>query len=344
MPSRLSTTAVRAVSRAKPLWAVGVLAVVVAAATLPAFRTPVSINSLLVSMAPILIISIGQGIAVMSGGIDLSVGAVAGLATVILSLDAVLPGPTWLVLPAAVLAGVVVGLVNGMGVVAGINPLLMTFALSGMVQGCALLLQDLPDAAMPFDLITALGTKVGTVPLTIVAALGLLFAAWYWIAQGRTGRVLQGAGYDPRTAVRLGLPVTRSTLVAYALSGGFAAAGGLAIATRTYTADALIGSSSVIDSVATVLVAGIVITGGIGSLINLIPAAAVIAVIGQIITLTGTNAHYQTIFKGVLLVAAVSVYQLSGRRIRIPWQLRRPALPTGETPGTTLTPTGGSGR
>jgi ribose/xylose/arabinose/galactoside ABC-type transport system permease subunit len=341
--SRISTTAVRAVGRARPLWVIGTLAAVIAASTLPAFRTSVSINSLLVSMAPILIISIGQGIAVMSGGIDLSVGAVAGLATVILSLDAVLPGPTWVVLFAAVLAGMAVGLVNGLGVVAGINPLLMTFALAGMVQGCALLLQDLPEAAMPFDLITTMGTTIGTVPLTIVAALVLLAAAWYWVAQGRTGRVLQGAGYDPRTAVRLGLPVTRSTLVAYALSGGFAAAGGMVIATRTYTADALIGSSSVIDSVATVLVAGIVITGGIGSLINLIPAALVIAVIGQTITLTGTNAHYQTIFKGILLVAAVSVYQLSGRRIRIPWQLRRPALPTGTTPATSVT-TEGEGR
>lgn len=328
MPSRISTTAVRAVSRAMPLWVAGVLAIVVAALTLPAFRTSVNVNSLLVSMAPILIISIGQGIAIMSGGIDLSVGAVAGLATVVLALDTVLPGPTWVVVVAAVLAGVLVGLVNGAGVIAGINPLLMTFALAGVVQGCALLLQDLPEAGMPYDLVRALGAKAGTVPLTFVFALALLALVWYWLVQSRTGRVLQGAGYDPRTAVRLGLPVTRSTLAAYALSGAMAAIGGLAIATRTYTADALIGTSSAIDSVATVLVAGIVITGGIGSLINLVPAAAVIAVIGQTITLTGTNAHYQTIFKGLLLVAAVSVYQVSGQRVRIPWRLRRPALAT----------------
>lgn len=326
MSSHVSTTAVRAVRRATPLWVVGVLTIAVAAATLPAFRTPVSMNSLLVSMAPILLISIGQGIAVISGGIDLSVGAVAGLATVVLALDALVPGPAWLAVVAAVLAGAVVGLANGAGVLAGINPLLMTFALAGVVQGGALLLQGLPGASMPSGLIRALGTGVGALPLTFVVALGLLALAWYWLVQSRTGRVLQGAGYDPRTARRLGLPVARSTIAAYGVSGAMAAAGGVAIATRTYTADALIGASSVIDSVATVLVAGIVVTGGIGSLVNLVPAAAVIAVVGQVITLTGTNAHYQTIFKGVLLVAAVSLYEVSGRRIRIPWRLRRPAL------------------
>ncbi len=332
MPSRISTTAVRAVRAAVPLWVVGVAAVAVAAAALPAFRTPVSINSLLVSLAPILIISIGQGIAVMSGGIDLSVGAVAGLATVVLALEGTVPGPPWVRVVVAVAAGAVVGLVNGAGVLAGINPLLMTFALSGVVQGCALLLQDDPGAAMPLDLVRTMGTSVGTIPLTFVAALILLGGAWYWLAQSRLGRVLQGAGYDQRTAARLGLPVRRSTMLAYTLSGALAATGGIVIATRTFTADALIGSASVIDSVATVLVAGIAITGGVGSLINLLPAAAVIAVIGQTITLTGANAHYQTILKGVLLVAAVSLYQLSGRRIRLPWRLRRPALASPEPP------------
>lgn len=326
MPSPISTTAQRAIGRALPLWAVAVGIVVVAAWALPAFRNPVSINSLLVSLAPIVLISVGQGIAVMSGGIDLSVGAVAGLATVVLTLGAKVPGGTGTALVLALIAGMLAGLVNGLGVVAGINPLLMTFALAGVIQGGALLLQDLPGTAMPSDLVRALGATVGSVPVTALVALVILVTVWLWMSQTRAGRVLQSAGYDGRIATRLGLPVTRSTLVSYGLSGLLAAMGGLAIVTRTYTADALIGTSSVIDSVATVLVAGIVITGGVGSLLSILPSALVIAVMGQVITLTGTNAYYQTIFKGVLLVLAVSVYQLSGRRLRIPWRLRRPAV------------------
>ena len=77
---------------------------------------------------------------------------------------------------------------------------------------------------------------------------------------------------------------------------------------------------------ATVLVAGIVITGGVGSVLNLVPAAVIIAVVGQMITLTGTDAYFQMIFKGVLLLAAMGIYQLAGSGVRIPWRLRAPAL------------------
>lgn len=329
MPSALSVTANRALRRAAPLWLVAALAVLVAALTLPAFRTPVSVGSLLMSLAPVVLVSVGQGLVVLSGGIDLSVGAVAGLATVVLSLGAVLPGGAGGAVVAAVVAGLVVGLINGLGVTAGINPLLMTFALAGVIQGVALLLQTLPSAATPSGTVRAMATSFGPVPLTAVVALVLVVAAWWWVSQTRVGRILLGAGYDPRTARRLGLPVVRTSLLVYALSGTFAALGGLAIVTRTYTADALVGSSSVIDSVATVLVAGILITGGVGSLLNVLPAAVLIAVMGQVIVLTGTDAYYQSIFKGVLLVAALGVYRLAGHRISIPWRLRRPALVVG---------------
>lgn len=321
MLDSLSTTSRRSIARASLLWIVAVAVIVIAAIALPAFRTPVSVNSLLASLAPLVLIAIGQAIAIMYGGIDLSVGAVAGLATVILSLHPLIPGGAAVALVVAVLAGLIVGLINGMGVILGINALLMTFAMSGVVQGVALLLQSAPGAATPFDLVGALATSVGPVPLFALVALAALVLAWLWMSQSRTGRVIQAAGYDQRIATRLGFPVRRTALIAFALSGFFSALGGLAIVARTFTADALVGSSSIIDSISIVLVAGIVITGGIGSLLSVLPAAIIIAVVGQIITLTGTDAYYQTIFKGVLLIVAMGLYQLSGNSFRIPWRL-----------------------
>ena len=322
MSNPLSTTALRALRRAGALWAIAVVVVAVAAITLPAFRSTVSINSLLASLAPIVLISVGQAVVIMIGGIDLSVGAVAGLATVVLSLHGMLPGgaPTALVL--ALLAGLAVGLVNGLGITAGINPLLMTFAMAGAIQGLALLLQDSPDAAAPYDLIGALAQSFGPVPLLALVALVALVIVWLWMSQSRTGRIIQATGYDPRSAGRLGFPVRGATLVAFAVAGLLAALGGVAIVARTFTADALVGSSSVIDSIATVLVAGILITGGVGSVLNVLPAAVIIAVVGQVITLTGTDSSYQMIFKGVLLLAAMGVYQLVGSGVRVPWRLK----------------------
>ncbi len=326
MSNVISTTARRSVNRAAFLWIVALALIIVASIVLPAFRSPVSVNSLLAALAPILLISIGQAIVILYGGIDLSVGAIAGLSTVVVAVHTVVPGGAPVALLLAVLAGAAIGVANGLGVVAGINPLLMTFAMAGVIQGAALLLQGVPGAEAPFDLIRMLSTSVGPVPVFAIIALTLLVLAWYWMSQSRMGRVIQAAGFDARIASRLGFPVRRATLVAFGLSGVFAALGGLAIVTRTFTADALVGTSSVIDSVATVLVAGIVITGGVGSLLSVLPAALVIAVVGQIITLTGTDAYYQTIFKGVLLIAAMGIYQLAGSGIRVPWRVRRPAI------------------
>ncbi|PZR55320.1 hypothetical protein DNL40_02815 [Xylanimonas oleitrophica] len=323
---RVSTTSLRSVGSARFLWLVAALVVVVAAVALPAFRNPVSVGSLLASLTPILLIAVGQAVVVMYGGIDLSVGATAGLATVLVALSPVLPGGAPLALALVLAGGLVVGLLNAAGVVAGINPLLMTFAMSGVVQGVALLLQGTEGARIPGAVFDVLGASVGPVPLLAVVALVVLVATWLWVGQTRTGRVVQAAGYDRRTATRLGFPVRRTTFVVYAVSGLLSSVGGLAIVVRTYTADALVGSSAVIDSIATVLVAGIVITGGIGSVLSVLPAALIIAVVGQVITLTGTDSYYQTIFKGVLLVAAVGVYSLAGKKITVPWRLRQPAV------------------
>jgi len=323
----ISTTSWRSVKNARFLWALALFLLIVATVTLPAFRSSVSVNSLLATLAPIVIISIGQAITIMFGGIDLSVGAVAGLATVMLALSGTIPGGAAAAFALALFSGLVVGLINGLGVSSGINPLLMTFAIAGVVQGTALLVQNTSGAAMPLGFVSILGTSFGPVPLFALFAVLVLVGAWLWLSQSRTGRVLQAAGYDQQIAGRLGFHVARTTLIAYGLSGMLAALGGLAIVTRTYAADALIGRSSVIDSVATVLVAGILITGGVGSLLSVLPAAVIIAVVGQIITLTGTDANFQTIFKGVLLVAAMGVYQLAGGSLRIPWRLKKSAVP-----------------
>lgn len=316
-PEMISTTAREAISRARSLWIIALVVVATASILLPAFRSAASVNSVLASLAPIILISIGQAIVILSGGIDLSVGAIAGLSTVILSFHSALPVGVSGVLLLAILSGAAIGVSNGIGVVAGINPLLMTFAMAGLIQGAALLMQGTPGTSAPVELFNILSLSPGNIPIMAILAILGVFTAWYWTSQSRIGRVIQALGYDRRIATRLGFPVKFATLLAFGLSGIFSALGGFAIAARTYTPDALVGASSVIDSVATVLVAGILITGGVGSILSVLPAAIVITVVGQIFTLTGTDAYYQTIFKGLLLIGAMGIYQFNGSKVQL---------------------------
>lgn len=303
---------------ARMLWLLAVVASVVAALTLPAFRTPTSLNSLMASMGPLLIVATGQAIVILAAGIDLSVGAVLGLATVILAAPQHFGNSTMLAVLALLVGGIVVGLGNGAGVLAGVNPLIMTLATGGIVQGVGLLLLTEPGGAVPDAVTDVVAAQLGWVPVTFVAALVLLVVVWAATSQTRWGRVLLAAGFSPDNARRVGLPWRRATLIAYAAAGLLAALAGLAVIARTYSGDALAGGPFVLDSVTAVLVAGIALTGGRGSVLAVFPAALLLAVVDQVITLTGTDTNYQFILKGLILIVAMWVYQAAGARPALP--------------------------
>ncbi|TDD71252.1 ABC transporter permease [Jiangella aurantiaca] len=294
------------------LWALAVLTTAGAAIALPAFRTPTSMTSLMASLAPLLLVATGQAVVVLLGGIDLSVGAVLGLATVLVATTESVPVAVAL----ALLAGLAAGAANGLGVLAGVNPLIMTFAAGGIVQGIALLRLSAPGGAVPGAVIDAVTWQAGTVPVAFMAAVGVLALVWFATTQARWGRLLQAAGFASDNARRLGLPVGRVTLLAYSAAGLLAAFAGLAVIARTYSGDALSGTPFVLDSVTAVLVAGIALTGGRGSVLAVLPAAVLLGVVDQVIRLTGTNTNYQFVLKGLILIAAMWLYQAARRRER----------------------------
>lgn len=304
------------------LWVLTVLVVTGAAVMLPAFRTPTSLTSLMTSLAPLLIVAAGQAVVIMLAGIDLSVGAVLGLATVLVATTDRMGGSVLLALVVTLAAGLAVGIANGGGVLAGVNPLIMTFAMGGIVQGVALLRLSAPGGMVPEPVITAVTAQVGDVPVTFVAALVLLVGVWYATTQTRWGRLVQATGFAAGNARRLGLPVRRITLLAYGAGGLLAAVAGLAVIARTYTGDALSGTPFILDSVTAVLVAGVALAGGRGSVLAVFPAALLLAVVDQVITLTGTDTNYQFILKGAILIGAMWLYQSAGGRLALPTFLR----------------------
>jgi ribose transport system permease protein len=307
----LGTTATTALRGSVPLWVLTALVVTTAAILLPAFRTPTSMSSLLVALAPVVLVAAGQAVVVMLAGIDLSVGAVVGIATVVVVTAGPLGGG-WIGVALAVLTGLAIGLANGAGVLAGVHPLIMTLAAGGVVQGIGLLLLRQPGGTVPAGVLTVLTAKVGPVPVTALVALAVLVLVWYASAQTRVGRILAATGYDPATARRIGLPWRRVTMIAYGVSGLLAGLAGLAVVARIYSGDALAGTSFLLDSITAVLIAGVALTGGRGSVLAVLPAAALLAVAGQVITLTGTDTNFQYIIDGLVLVAAMLLYRTGG--------------------------------
>lgn len=300
----------------KMIWIATALVVGAAFIALPSFRTSVNIVSILWQLAPVLLIATGQALVILLAGIDLSVGATAGIGTVMFALVVGHSGSSVLAIGAALLVGALVGFANGLGTVGGVNPLLMTFASAGVIQGVALSIQSAAPRAVSVDNMAVLTAAMGPIPVTLATAAVVVVGLWLFTAASSVGLKVLAVGWDTGMARRIGLPIRTLTLAVYAVCGVTAAAGGLAIQARTYTADALVGQSNIIGSIAVAMVAGVAITGGRGSLLNVIPAAIILTVADQAVVLTGIPSYWVTIMNGLILVLAVWIYGVSLDRLK----------------------------
>lgn len=306
----LGTTTLSGLKPALFITLVSIVAVVVAAIMSEPFRSPTNIESLLFQMAPLLLVAAGQAIVITTAGIDLSVGSMMSLATV---LAAATSNSALMVVLIVVAVGLVGGLGNGIGVVSGVNPLVMTLATMAIFRGVALLILGQPGGTVPADLLTPLTTVFNHVPLTFILALVGVVLLWLASAETRWGRALFAIGGDEAHARRARLPVRRTLVTAYAVTGLFAALAGLALVARIYSGDPNVGDPFALDSITAALIGGIAVTGGRGSVLAVIPAVLLLALTDNLLNLSGVFSYWQYIAKGAILILTLWIYHATGR-------------------------------
>lgn len=306
----LGTTTLAGLKPALFITLISALAVVIAAFVSEPFRSPTNVESLLFQMAPLLLVAAGQAVVITTAGIDLSVGSMMSLATVLAAASSSSAGA---VVAIVLVVGIAGGLLNGVGVVSGVNPLVMTLGTMAIFRGIALLVLGQPGGVVPADLLTPLTTVFGHVPLTFLLALGGVALLWLASAETRWGRTLFAVGGDEGHARRARLPVRRTLLIAYSVSGLFAALGGLALVARIYSGDPNVGDPFALDAITAALIGGIAVTGGRGSVLAVIPAVLLLALTDNLLNLAGVFSYWQYIAKGVILIATLAAYHAAGR-------------------------------
>ena len=275
------------------------------------FRTSVNQNSLLMRLTPLLFASIGQTIVIVLGGIDLSVGSVISLATVLVaSYESIGADPVINVL-LTVMAGIVVGAINGLGCNAGINPMIMTLSTMTAAKGLALLVLGSPGGKVSSQLLSIVTTNLGPVPVAFVAALVTLAIAWFTLSETKWGRNTYATGSDPAHAYSTGIRTGRIQLIAYTISGLTAALAGIVMAGRIYSGDPLVGDPVSLDSITAVVLGGIALTGGRGSLIGVLAGVLLLGLLDNVMNMFGIFSYYQYIIKGLILIAALYTYNMS---------------------------------
>lgn len=260
------------------------------------------------------IISAGQTLVIISGGegIDLSVGAVVTLAAI---LTFRITGGDNNLIPigflASLSAGLVVGLLNGIGIaLLGIPPLVMTLGMTGVVSGTILVVTqgEMLGAAPPLMSQYIARPLVFGIPGVIFIWLALGVVMWLLLQRTTYGKHLFAIGVN-RIAARLsGVRVQRVIIITYTLAGLLAAFGGFILLGFAQTVLLNLGDPYRFPSIAAVVVGGTLLTGGQGSYWGTMSGALVLILIDTLLRAMGLAEAYQLIIFGSLLVLLIAVY------------------------------------
>ena len=269
---------------------------------------PAQIESLAISVLPLALAAVAQTIVVISGGIDLSIGSIMAFTSVTAAVLMQDQSEAFgVVVAIGVLAlGVVVGLINGLLVVATrVADIVVTLAMLFLWAGAALLVIDRPGGSASDWLMQSIdGRILEWIPQALIVLVVIVGVVWIPVARSGLGVALYAIGSDRLAAFRSGVPVNRTKVAAYTLAGFFGAAGGLALTASTGTAQPVPGPYTV-QSVAAIVLGGVSLAGGRGNLLGPILAVFILSLIRSDLTFMGVNPSLSTALQGAILVGVV---------------------------------------
>ncbi|MDA8424571.1 MAG: ABC transporter permease [Treponema sp.] len=281
----------------------------------PYFLTVENIFNVLRQFSIIGILAVGEALIIITGGIDLSVGSLVGLSGILTGLFAGAGIPTLPLFFLVIIAGCLLGSVNGLLVTRiGINPFIATLGMLSIARGGALLI----TGGLPISVdnkINFLGDGyLGPVPVSavimfIVAIVGHIFAT-----RTLPGRNVFAVGNNERAAKLSGIRVKSTKMMVFMIMGGLCALSGIILSGTLSSAEPTAGTGYELDVIAAVVMGGASLSGGIGSIIGVIFGAALMGVLRNGFVLMGVSAYWQVVAIGVVIIAAVSLDSLSSKK------------------------------
>ncbi len=308
------TQRLRGLFGARILGLVLALAILIAVTTLlnPRFLSGQSVRDILLAAAISVLLASGMTMVILTRGIDLSVGSVLGLSAF---GTATFLSEYELAVPLAVLLGVVIGslcgAINGALItVGGVPPLVATlgtlYLFRGIVYfwagGSRISAGDMPRSFLDFGTARILGFPY----LTLIAVV-MAIAVGVYLARYRSGRDLYALGSSPEAARLAGIPATRRLMGAYIMAGTLSGLGGVLYAARYGTVDASAGNGLELDIVAAVVVGGVAIFGGSGTVFGAALGALLLTVINNALPSLGIDQFWQRAIVGALIIGAIAL-------------------------------------
>ncbi|MEW2541252.1 galactofuranose ABC transporter, permease protein YjfF [Micromonospora chalcea] len=271
----------------------------------------------------LLVVAVGMTFVILTGGIDLSVGSVVAM-TAMVSASLLRDGlPAALVLVIALLIGPTLGFLMGCAIhFFEIQPFIVTLAGMFFARGMCTFISDssisITDGFWTSMSQQRIGDPAGNfVSISVLIAFAVVLIAAYVLAYTRFGRNVYAVGGNAQSALLMGLPVARTRIAVYTISGLCSAIGGILLSFYTLSGAPLIAVGMELDVIAAVVIGGTVLTGGSGYVFGTVLGVLVLGVIQTLITFDGSlNSWWTKIVIGGLLFAFILLQRLIGIRFK----------------------------
>jgi ribose/xylose/arabinose/galactoside ABC-type transport system permease subunit len=298
------------------IWLVLVALLVVAGALSEAFLRPVYLGNIIRQAAPIGIAAVGVTFVMILGGVDLSIGATISLGAVLCA--AAMNGDPANIAPAvalACLAAGAIGALNGILIaVTGVSPFILTLGTAITLYGVTQLVTGgTAHGIIAPGFREVFNVRIGGILPTLGLAFLVVAAAGATVQHVTTfGRRLYLIGSNPAAARLAGLPVRRTVILAYTLSGLLGGLGGIALLARSGVSGSLAASGYEFDVLAAVVLGGTTFEGGRGGIGGTVAGVLILFVAFNLVNVIGLNYHAQLVVKGAVIIVASAIY----RRLR----------------------------
>ncbi len=270
--------------------------------------------------ATLALAAVGETLVILSGGFDLSAGAVISLVNVVIAAnmdptDMEASVPLWTLIGVGI--GMLAGAFNGFFVAfMRLQPIVVTLSTMFILQGVTLLVMDKPGGFVAPSLGNFyVGDAIPEfLPMPIVL-MGVVILAWLWVKNTRFGTALYAVGSDPDAARSAGLRVDWTRFRVYVMAGGCYGLAGVFISAQTGSGDPLIGDPMLLQIFAAVVVGGSRLGGGKGGCVGSIFGAYILMMVVNVLLVLNVSAYFATIAEGVILILAVLGASFSRRSV-----------------------------
>ena len=274
------------------------------------FATMANISNIQDQMVALALVALAQTFVILSGGIDLSFAGLLGfLAVVFAAIAGTDPDSFMLAITVTLALGLFIGAING-GITAyvGIHPLIVTLGTSTILAGLALLITRQPSGSVPLFFEDFVYERVVGIPYGTIFVVCLYILAAFILWKTRFGMRIFALGDNEQAAGLSGVPVRKTKVMVYALSGFLVALTAIYMCGRFGVGDPRAGVGFDLRSITPVIVGGTLLAGGRGGVLGTALAVILLAMLSNMLNFMNISSFYQWIAEGVIVIAAVSFF------------------------------------